>query len=62
VTVYHGNSEGALSNARVLGYYANSLLVFDTPQGSGEEDEDPHAGRTTVVRRMDFEFHDRIEF
>jgi len=64
VTVYYGNSEDALSNARVLGYYANSLLVFDTPPDTRDDGEDSETGmpRAKVVRRMDFEFHDRIEF
>jgi len=60
VTVYHGNSPAALSNARVLGYYANSLLVFETPEGTGVESGEEHP-RAEVVRRMDFEFHERIE-
>ena len=62
VTVYYGNSAQALSNARVLGFYANSLLVFDTPEsvtGVGSADSMP---RAEVSRRMDFEFHERIDF
>ena len=60
VTVYYGNSPAALANARVLTYYANSLLVYDTPEGDATTSSGmPH---TEVVRRMDFEFHDRIEF
>ena len=62
VTVYYGNSTEALSNAAVLGYYANSLLVFDTPEGSTEIGSADAMPRAEVVRRMDFEFHDRIEF
>ncbi|MCP3978642.1 MAG: M1 family metallopeptidase [bacterium] len=61
VTVYYGNSAAALSNARVLGYYANSLLVFDTPGGSAEVESGEAHPRAEVVRRMDFEFHERIE-
>ena len=61
VTVYYGNSPAALANARVLGYYPNSLLVFEAPEGA---DDGLSTGmpRTEVVRRMDFEFHDRIDF
>jgi hypothetical protein len=61
VTVYYGNSEAALANARVLGYYPNSLLVFEAPEGA---DDGLSTGmpRTEVVRRIDFEFHDRIDF
>jgi len=65
VTVYYGNSEAALANAGVLTFYPNSLLVFDTPP---EDTAVPrhgmpagHTFRTNVVRRMDFESHDRIE-
>jgi len=60
VTVYRGNSLAALANARVLGFYANSLLVFESPAGELVPDGGPAA--TKVVRRTDFEFHDRIEF
>ena len=63
VTVYYGHSPAALGNAGVLSYYPNSLLVFETP--IVEEPEDGAAGtrpRANVIRRMDFEFHDRIEF
>lgn len=49
ITVYVGNSEQALGNAAILGFYANSLLVFET----GE--------RTEVVLRRDFESHQRIK-
>ncbi len=62
VTVYYGNSPAALSNARVLGYYTNSLLVFDTPEGSAEIDSGESMPRAEVIRRMDFEFHERIDF
>ena len=63
VTVYYGNSEAALSNARVLSYYPNSLLVFDTPEGESTGVESAtEMPRAEVVRRMDFEFHDRINF
>jgi aminopeptidase N len=62
VSVYHGNSAEALSNAAVLGYYANSLLVFDTPEGSTEIGSTDAMPRAEVIRRMDFEFHERIEF
>ena len=61
VTVYYGNSAEALSNARVLSFYGNSLLVFDTPEGAGIESGD-EMPRAEVIRRMDFEFHERIEF
>jgi hypothetical protein len=62
VTVYRGNSPGALANARVLSFYPNSLLVFESP--TGEAAAQAAAGGmppTRVVRRMDFEFHERIE-
>ena len=62
VTVYYGNSDAALSNANVLGYYANSLLVFDTPEGSDEIGSADAMPRAEVIRRMDFEFHERIDF
>jgi hypothetical protein len=62
VTVYYGNSSAALSNARVLGYYANSLLVFDTPEGASEVGSADEMPRAEVIRRMDFEFHERIDF
>jgi hypothetical protein len=62
VTVYRGNGDGALANARLLHFYPNSLLVFDTPvagdAGLTPETEMP---RSNVVLRLDFEFHDRIE-
>jgi len=62
VTVYYGNSPAALSNARVLGYYANSLLVFDTPESAPSGVESGAAmPRAEVIRRIDFEFHDRID-
>lgn len=60
VTVYFGNSERALSNARVLSFYPNSLLVFDTPPGA-EGTSESGMPRARVVERIDFEFHDRIE-
>ena len=61
VTVYFGNSERALSNAGVLSFYPNSLLVFDTPPGV---DATSASGmpRAEVVERIDFEFPERIEF
>jgi hypothetical protein len=62
VTVYYGNGDSALSNARVLGYYANSLLVFDTPEGTDEIGSTETMPRAEVIRRMDFEFHERIDF
>ena len=61
VTVYYGNSPASLSNAGVLSYYPNSLLVYDTPPDGPAED----AGgmpRAEVLRRIDFEFHERIDF
>ena len=61
VTVYYGNSAEALSNARVLNFYPNSLLVFETPAGA--ETEDPSGmPRAKVLQREDFEFHERWEF
>lgn len=67
VTVYYGNSVGALANARVLTYYPNSLLVFETPTGDAEQSGGEgmgggHMPRSEVIRRMDFESHDRVEF
>jgi hypothetical protein len=63
VTVYYGNSEAALTNARVLRFYTNSLLVFDTPESESAEVGSATAmPRAEVVLRMDFEFHDRITF
>jgi hypothetical protein len=62
VTVYYGNSPEALSNARVLEYYANSLLVFDTPEGETGVESGEEMPRAEVIRRMDFEFHERIDF
>lgn len=62
VTVYYGNSAAALSNATVLSYYANSLLVFDTPNASTGFDSGEAMPRAEVIRRMDFEFHERIDF
>ena len=63
VTVYYGNSEAALGNARVLSYYPNSLLVFETPPGEQAEGGPPMGmPYAKVIRRMDFEFHERIEF
>ncbi len=60
VTVYYGNSPAALANARVLSYYPNSLLVFESPL-----DAPPDAGDgmppSRVIRRLDVEFHERIE-
>jgi Peptidase family M1 domain len=48
ITIYAGNSEDALGNAAILGYYANSLLVFKT------------ADRADVVLRRDFEPHQTV--
>jgi len=71
VTVYYGNSTAALANAGLLSYYANSLLVFETPVATANEAsaaDGTHGGgsgaqpHTEVIRRMDFESHDRIEF
>jgi len=62
VAVYYGNSPTALSNARVLRFYANSLLVFDTPEGATEFGSAEVMPRAEVIRRMDFEFHERIDF
>ncbi|MDH3786493.1 MAG: hypothetical protein OEV00_14355, partial [Acidobacteriota bacterium] len=62
VTVYYGNSAAALSNAQLLGYYGNSLLVFDTPEGAAEIDSADMMPRAEVIRRMDFEFHERVDF
>jgi aminopeptidase N len=60
VTVYYGNSEAALSNARLLDFYPNSLLAFETPPGeAGDASGMP---RARVVERIDFELHDRIDF
>jgi aminopeptidase N len=60
ITVYYGNSEMALSNARLLDFYPNSLLVFETPAGgAGDASGMP---RARVVERIDFELHDRIDF
>ena len=61
VTVYYGNGTRALSNAGVLTYYPNSLLVFDTPPGV-ETTDASGMPRASVVERIDFEFHDRVEF
>ncbi len=47
ITIYAGNSEAALGNAAILGFYANSLLVFETDD------------RTEVVLRYDFESKQR---
>lgn len=60
ITVYYGNSERALANARLLDFYPNSLLVFETPEGGGEAPGG--MPRTKVLERIDFEQHDRIDF
>lgn len=60
VTVYYGNSEKALSNARLLDFYPNSLLAFETPPG--EASDGSGMPRAKVVERIDFELHDRIDF
>jgi hypothetical protein len=62
VTVYYGNSTEALGNSRLLTYYANSLLVFDTPPAEDPGGAPHGMPHSKVVRRMDFEFHGRIEF
>jgi hypothetical protein len=62
VTVYYGNSEAALANARVLGYYPNSLLVFESPLDAPAPESEGGMPRSEVIRRIDFEFHERIEF
>jgi hypothetical protein len=61
ITIYYGNSPEALSNAGILWFYGNSLLVYETPE-SGYDPKDDVMGhgssgapRATVVRRMDFE-------
>ncbi|MEM7584655.1 MAG: hypothetical protein AAF560_14795 [Acidobacteriota bacterium] len=61
LTVYYGNSERALSNHRVLDFYPNSLLVFETPPGEIEENASLMP-RANVVQRIDFEFPGRIDF
>jgi hypothetical protein len=61
VTVYYGNGAPALANARVLSYYPNSLLVFNTPADSSGRGGHGMT-HTDVVRRIDFESHDRIDF
>ncbi len=61
VTVYYGNSEAALANAGVLGYYPNSLLVFESPLDAPAEESESGMPRSEVIRRIDFEFHERIE-
>ncbi|MCP4249810.1 MAG: M1 family metallopeptidase [bacterium] len=63
ISVYCGNSPAALANAGVLPYYANSLLVFETPltEPTGD-DTGGHRPHTQVIKRLDFESHDRIEF
>jgi hypothetical protein len=48
----------ALANVGCLGFYPNSLLVFETLVVEGA---DPDLTTTRVVLRRDFEFHDRIE-
>lgn len=55
VTVYYGNSEAALGNAAILGFYPNSLLVFHAAEGAEQ-------GRPDVVQRLDFERPERVEF
>jgi len=65
VTVYFGRSPAALGNAGVLSFYGNSLLVFEIEtQADGSAEVNPHTGmpHAEVIRRMDFESHDRIEF
>lgn len=60
ITVYHGNSPAALSNAGVLNFYPNSLLVFESPR-EGPGADASGMPRARVVERRDFEFHARIE-
>jgi hypothetical protein len=62
ITVYYGNSAAALANARVLSYYPNSLLVFDSPLDAPADAAEGGMPRSKVVRRIDFEFHERVEF
>ena len=66
LTVYYGNSTAALANAGVLSYYPNSLLVFEAATGDeAQAGAGMHHGGMPyckVIRRMDFESHDRIEF
>ncbi len=57
ITVYYGNTPAALSNAGILWFYGNSLLVFQTPTGPGTV---PGTGYAAVVKRMDFERSHRI--
>ncbi|HNO77871.1 MAG TPA: M1 family aminopeptidase [Phycisphaerae bacterium] len=45
VTIYYGNSAESLSNAGILWFYGNSLLVFDAKEG----------GHAVVIVRRDFE-------
>ena len=49
ITVYAGNSESALANAAILGFYANSMLVFEA------------GDRAEVVLRRDFESQQVID-
>ena len=62
ITVIHANAVDEKGNARVLGYYANSLLVFETPEGSTGVDSADSMPRAEVILRRDFEFHERIDF
>jgi hypothetical protein len=52
VTIYYGNSPESLSNAGILWFYGNSLLVFDAKI----------EGLAEVVLRDDFERTQRIRF
>ncbi len=45
ITIYYGNSAESLSNAGILWFYGNSLLVFDSKEG----------GHAQVILRRDFE-------
>lgn len=63
ITVYYGNAPASLGNAGLLSYYANSLLVFQTPtevDNPSEGAESPAPPRAQVIERIDFESHDRI--
>lgn len=53
ITLYYGNSPTALSNAGILWFYGNSLLVFGPPSEAA-------AGPPPVIRRQDFEHTQRL--
>ncbi|GJM24854.1 MAG: peptidase M1 [Phycisphaerae bacterium] len=52
VTIYYGNSPESLSNAGILWFYGNSMLVYDAKPG----------GHAEVILRHDFESTQRIKF